>query len=45
MSTASRILLRAILLTLGTVAIAANVAAAEKKKTTGTIKDLDDRLQ
>jgi cellulose synthase operon protein C len=43
MSAASRVLMRAVMLALGTLAIAANVSAAEKKQATGTIKDLEDR--
>jgi TolA-binding protein len=44
MSASVRLLTRAIALTLGTVALATSVPAAERKaKTTGTIKDLESR--
>ncbi len=39
----SPLLLRAVAIALGAVALAANVGAAERKKPTGTIKDLEDR--
>jgi cellulose synthase operon protein C len=44
MNASSRLLIRGIALALGTVALATSVPAAEKKqKTTGTIKDLENR--
>src|SRR5688500_14478972 len=43
MSARSALLLRAVVLALGSLALAANVAAADRKKPTGTIKDLEDR--
>lgn len=43
MSARTSVLLRAIAIALGSAALAANVAAADRKKPTGTIKDLENR--